>query len=297
MEKIKLTVFTPTYNRAYILPKCYESLCNQTNKNFIWLIIDDGSTDVTKELVEKWKAENVISIEYIYQENRGKPHAMNTAIQNCQTELIADLDSDDSYLPHTVQLILDNYEKIKNNDKVAGIVGRRQDESGRFIGNQKIPQKDFIINYNQLFRAYGDLGDTNRAYKTHILANCLFPDIPDKFIPECYMWGQVDEKYDLLVINQPFSISEYLEDGYTQNYEKLLKKNPLGVHYSYNQLMVADLGREHNRYTAIKYIIWSWRYGIKQSFKKSKNKKRYLYYLPLCLIYYFLKRPKWIFED
>jgi len=294
---IKLTVFTPTFNRGYILPKCYESLCNQSNPNFKWLVIDDGSTDNTQELIQTWKRENKIDIEYIYQENRGKPHAMNTAIKNCFTELIADLDSDDSYLPDTVQLILSYYEKIKDNEQVAGIVGRRQDVStGEIIGNENLPSENFVMNYNALFRQYGDIGDTNRAYKTKILKNCLFPEISDKFIPECYMWGQVDAKYDLYFINEPFSLSEYLEDGYTQNYEKLLKKNPLGVHYSYNQLMVADLGREHNRYTAIKYIIWSWRYKINGSFVNCKNKKRYLYYLPLCLVYYVCKRPKWIFE-
>ena len=82
-----LTIFTPTYNRAYILPKLYESLIKQTNKNFIWLIVDDGSDDNTEDIIKKWKEENYIDIEYIKQHNQGKHIAHNTGVDNCKTEL------------------------------------------------------------------------------------------------------------------------------------------------------------------------------------------------------------------
>ena len=95
----KLTVFTPTYNRAYVLNKCYESLKNQTVKDFVWLIIDDGSTDNTKELVENWIKENKIEIRYKYQENQGMHGAHNTAYKLISTELNTCIDSDD-YMPN-----------------------------------------------------------------------------------------------------------------------------------------------------------------------------------------------------
>ena len=101
-----ITVFTPTYNRAYTLHKCYESLKRQTNKNFIWLIIDDGSSDNTKDLVKEWIEENKISIKYIYQDNKGMHGAHNTAYENITTELNICIDSDD-YMPE------DSIEKIK----------------------------------------------------------------------------------------------------------------------------------------------------------------------------------------
>ena len=82
-----LTVFTPSYNRAYTLHKCYESLLRQTSKDFTWLIIDDGSSDNTKELVDSWINENKIEINYIYQENQGMHGAHNTAYKNIKTEL------------------------------------------------------------------------------------------------------------------------------------------------------------------------------------------------------------------
>ena len=77
MDRREMTVFTPTYNRAYILPKLYNSLCEQTCKNFEWLIVDDGSTDNTSEIIEKWIAERKIEIRYIKQKNGGKQRAHN----------------------------------------------------------------------------------------------------------------------------------------------------------------------------------------------------------------------------
>ena len=94
----KLTVFTPTYNRAYCLGNCYESLVRQTCQDFIWLIIDDGSSDHTKELVEDWKKENKIEIKYVWQENTGMHGAHNTAYEIIETELNVCIDSDD-YMP------------------------------------------------------------------------------------------------------------------------------------------------------------------------------------------------------
>ena len=82
-----LTIFTPTYNRAHTLKRTYESLCRQTCNDFEWLIIDDGSTDNTKGLVNTWIADNVLSIRYIYQENGGLYTGYNTAYANITTEL------------------------------------------------------------------------------------------------------------------------------------------------------------------------------------------------------------------
>ena len=90
----RLTIFTPTYNRAYILPKLYDSLCEQTCQDFDWLIVDDGSTDHTKELVGDWIKEKKISIRYVCQENGGKMRAYNKAVSLTETELFVCIDSD-----------------------------------------------------------------------------------------------------------------------------------------------------------------------------------------------------------
>ncbi|MDB2050469.1 glycosyltransferase family 2 protein, partial [Clostridium perfringens] len=118
-----LTIFTPSYNRAYCLHKCYESLCKQSYKDFDWLIIDDGSTDNTKELVEKWcTRNNGFSIRYIYKNNGGLHTAYNAAIENIETELSMCIDSDDYVPDDGVEKILKFWHKY-GSDEYAGIVG------------------------------------------------------------------------------------------------------------------------------------------------------------------------------
>lgn len=103
---IEFTVFTPTYNRAHTLINSYNALCRQTEKQFIWLIVDDGSTDNTRALVKQWKCENKIRIIYVWQENAGKQRAVNTGIMNCVTRFFGFLDSDDYYCDDTVERFL-----------------------------------------------------------------------------------------------------------------------------------------------------------------------------------------------
>ena len=119
--KATLTIFTPAYNRAYTLHKCYESLKKQTNKDFEWLIIDDGSTDNTRQLVQSWIEENIIPIKYHYQKNQGMHGAHNTAYELIDTELNVCIDSDDYMPDDAVEKILKFWDKNKS-DNIAGIV-------------------------------------------------------------------------------------------------------------------------------------------------------------------------------
>ena len=110
-----LTVFTPAYNRAHTLPRTYESLCRQKCKQFIWMIIDDGSTDNTAELVKGWQSRsNGFPIRYIYKENGGMHTAHNTAYANIDTELNVCIDSDDMLADNAVELILNKWHEVKD---------------------------------------------------------------------------------------------------------------------------------------------------------------------------------------
>jgi len=294
--EMELTVFTPTYNRAYVLEECYHSLCAQTNQNFIWLIVDDGSNDNTGNLVQQWILQNKITIQYIYQNNLGKQRAINTAINNCQTKYIADLDSDDKYLPDTVATILEYMEKIKSDTQIAGIIGRRLNSNGQILGSKIIPKGSFVTNIDKLIKGYKYMGDTNRAYKTEILAKFLYPEIDDKFIPEDYMWAQIDQKFGIYFVNQAFAISDYLDDGYTKNIYSLYKKNPYGVYLAFNQLLLSKRGLKYNIISTVNYSAWIWKFKIRNSFSNCKNKKRFLFCLPISILCYIFKFPKWIFS-
>ena len=131
---IKVTVFTPTFNRINTLGRTYKSLCDQTNKSFIWLIVDDGSTDNTKEIVQKWKdRDNGFEIQYIHKNNGGMHTAHNTAYENIDTELNTCIDSDDYMPKDAVDKILSFWNKY-GSDKYAGMAGLDQNEDGTIIG-------------------------------------------------------------------------------------------------------------------------------------------------------------------
>lgn len=288
----KLTVFTPTYNRAYILTQCYNSLVNQTNNDFIWLIVDDGSTDDTEDLVNKFISEGKIEITYIFQNNGGKYKAINNAIKNCKTELFSFLDSDDYYKNDTVEQFLVNWETIKNDSSVAGIVARRCNKEGKIVGSQNII-KDGLINFSNLRFKWNFYGDTCRMYRTNILKKCLYPELDVKFIPENVMLGKIDEKYNVLFLNKALSVSEYLEDGYTKSYKNLLYRYP----YSYLLSLKQDIINHPSFFGKCKktvaYIEWSKIYDLTNAYRESNNKLLYILLYPIAMIMLLLGVPKW----
>ena len=120
-----ITIFTPTYNRAYTLDKLYQSLVAQTSKDFCWLVVDDGSTDNTEQLIASYIDEGLLDIRYIKQENGGKQRAWNTAVANCTTELFYCLDSDDYFVPDAVESLLGAWHEAASDRGIAGIHSQR----------------------------------------------------------------------------------------------------------------------------------------------------------------------------
>ena len=223
--KKTITVFTPTYNRAYILGKCYESLNRQTCKDFEWLIVDDGSTDGTEELVRKWQsADNGYEIRYVYKENGGLHTGYNAAIANMDTELSVCIDSDDAMPDDAIEQILKVWETVDDPD-VAGVVGLDYDQNGALIG-KFLPEAD-SINAATLLCTPG-MGD-----KKYIMRNDLFrsvapmPVFPGErnFNPH-YFVIRLSEKYRFKPVNQCFCQVEYQPDGMTANIWKQYVNSP-----------------------------------------------------------------------
>lgn len=287
-----ITIFTPTFNRKEQLKVLYASLCNQTNKDFIWLIVDDGSTDNTEELVSEWQKQNIIEIKYIKQKNGGKYKAVNTGVIECTTELFGFVDSDDYFLPDTVETFLNEWSAVKNKNRVAGIVGRRQTNKNKIVGKQFEFDKK-ITNENKLLKKYGYYGDTCRMYRTDILRKNLYPNIEEKFIPEHVMLSPINNKYDLLFLNRALSVSEYLEDGYTLQYKELLIKNKKGHLLGLNEeINVLKKGLLHSMKYTILYILWGKNQNL-SSFKQCKNKLLYITLMPTALLLYWCDIPRW----
>ncbi|WP_078428917.1 glycosyltransferase family 2 protein [Alkalihalobacterium alkalinitrilicum] len=226
-----LTVFTPSFNRAYCLHLCYESLKRQTCKDFVWLIIDDGSTDNTRELVESWMLEGAIPIHYHYQENQGMHGAHNTAYELIETELNVCIDSDDYMADDAVEKILTFWRQYGSKD-YAGIVGLDATQDGEIIGT-KLPERLKSAPLSDLYGKHKVKGDKKLVYRTELTRKTppypLFPG--EKYCPLSYKYILIDQEFPLLIMNEVLCHVEYLNDGSSMNIIKQYKKNPRGFSF------------------------------------------------------------------
>lgn len=198
-----ITVFTPTYNREHTIHRVYDSLKNQNLKIvdnkpvFEWVIVDDGSKDNTKELVKQWQKEASFPIRYFYQENRGKIHAMRLGIENAHSTLFLIADSDDAFLPETIETFYKTWNSFSDEEKkkCGGIGVLHNDQYGKPIGNkypvehEMLPAIDIIFKWRNL-----GIGDTWALLKTENLKKSFI--IPNeaknlKFIPETFFWDRI----------------------------------------------------------------------------------------------------------
>ena len=284
---VTLTVFTPTYNRAYILHRCYESLCRQTSKDFMWLIIDDGSTDNTKELVNKWiQKDNGFEIKYVYKENGGMHTGHNKAYELIDTELNVCIDSDDFMPDNAVELITKFWKKY-GSDKYSGIASLDNDEEGNIIGTKFPYQKSIKLCdfYDQ-----GGKGDKNLIYRTEIMKK--YPPYPEfegeKFVPLDYKYLLADQEYDLLILNEPTCTVEYMEDGSSLNMFKQYYKNPKGFSFMRKIHMVYDKKLKNQFRSCIHYVPGSLILKNRKFLKESPKKLLTLLACPLGVILYFV---------
>ena len=232
MNKPFLTVFTPAYNRAYTLPRTYESMKQQKNTNFIWLIVDDGSSDNTGELVKSWQAEeNGFEIQYIYKENGGMHTAHNTAYELIDTELNTCVDSDDALAPDAVQMIYDAWQKVKANG-YAGLLALDAEFDGKVIG-KGFPDDLAETTLGDYYRS-GGRGDKKLILRTDVVRQ--FPPYPtfpgERFVPLGSLYTMIDKKYNLSVLDAVVCLVEYMPDGSTNNMIRQYYRNPNGFRYS-----------------------------------------------------------------
>lgn len=224
----KITVFTPTFNRAHVLVRGYEALKRQTNKEFIWLIIDDGSTDNTKELVNKWINEcKDFEIKYVYKENGGLYSGYTTAFHHITTELCVCIDSDDYLTDNAIEIILKKW-KDEGSDDYAGIVGLDCYEDGSVIGDIFPDQKDINL-IDVLIGKYNfKNGDRKNIVRTELYKNAVpFENIPgEKDFNPHFLHLEISKKYNFLVCNEKLCVVEYQEGGMSNTIFKQYERSP-----------------------------------------------------------------------
>lgn len=231
-----LTVFTPTYNRAYCLHQCYESLKRQTCKEFVWLIIDDGSADSTKELVEGWIKEKEIEIDYIKQNNQGMHGAHNTAYERINTELNVCIDSDD-YMPEDAVEKIVTFWTRHGSSKVSGLIGLDAYTDGSIIGT-RLPENLQTSTLFDLYQKHGVKGDKKLVYRSSLTKRYPYPLFDgEKYVGLAYKYFKLDQEYEMLLMNETICCVEYLPDGSSLNMFKQYLKNPQGFSFYRKELM------------------------------------------------------------
>lgn len=269
-REILLTVFTPTFNRARTLVRTYRSLQRQDCKDFIWLIIDDGSTDGTAEMVQNWKeTEEDIEIRYIHKENGGMHSAHNAAYRNIDTLLNVCVDSDDELTEGAVRKILQKWNEIKDQN-YAGIIALDSDlNTGKAIG-QGFPKGMKETTVSGYYNAGGS-GDKKLIYRTDIIRQ--YPEYPEfegeKYISLSYKYLLIDQDYKMAVLDEVVCNVEYQADGSSNNMFRQYLNNPKGFAFWRTVRMKHDITLKRRVIDCIHYCSSAYLGRIKDYVKKS----------------------------
>ncbi len=229
----KITVFTPTYNRAYIIEKLYRSLQRQTFRDFEWLVVDDGSTDNTKDVFEKWQTENNdFPIRYYVKENGGKCRAINFGVDLAEGELFFNVDSDDYLTDDALEKVASWVETLPEGEKFCGVVGNLG-TSATETPNTPLtePYRD-----GNLLERYPDYssnpidGERAPVFFTEIQKKYKYPEFEgEKFVTPAVTWNRMaNDGYKVRIFDDIIWIYEYQADGLTANVGKNFIKNPEG---------------------------------------------------------------------
>lgn len=237
------TVFTPTYNRAYTLHRVYESLNIQTFRDFEWLIVDDGSTDNTYELVGQWQKETDYPIRYLYQENSGKYIAWNHGVREAQGELFVCFDSDDTCVPEALERFKYYWDSIPQNQKenFSSVVCLCEERNGKLTGT-KFPQDITDSDYLEIYYKFKVKGDKWGFDKTEILIMFPFPILKgETLIGESLVWNAIARNnFKTRFVNDVLKIVEYLPDGLTRT--TVGSKHALGTAFAHANSLNEDIG-------------------------------------------------------
>lgn len=265
-----ITVFTPTYNRAYLLPRLYKSLKLQTCQDFEWIIVDDGSTDDTEEVVQEWLqpegGENILnpldgirgSMRYIKQPNGGKHRAINRGVQEARGELFFIVDSDDSLPIESIATIIKYYSQVKDDNSYGGVCGYMANHDGTSIYSG-YKQEILDCTSLELRYKYHIKGDMAEVFRTDVLKEIPFPEIDEeRFCPEALVWNRIAQKYKLRVFNSVIYYRDYLPGGLTDKIVAIRMNSPIASVTHYKELNSYNVPIKQKIKAAINY----WRFHV-----------------------------------
>jgi glycosyltransferase involved in cell wall biosynthesis len=244
-QSCAFTVFTPTYNRAHTLHRVYDSLCAQTLRDFEWIVVDDGSTDNTAELVAGWAKIANFPIRYFRQNHSGKHFAHNLAVREARGRLFMVFDSDDACVPNALERIAYHWNSIPASERHAffAVNGLCCDQHGRLVGD-RFPFSPFDSNLREKRYVHRVRGEKRGAVAIDVLRRFPFPEIKmTQFVPEGAVWLEISKNYKIRYVNEVFRIYFVDDDdtGPTLTKTKMLDENAPGRSYYYVWLLNNDL--------------------------------------------------------
>jgi glycosyltransferase involved in cell wall biosynthesis len=267
-----LTIFTPTYNRAATLPRLYESLLSQTATDFEWLLVDDGSTDETAQLVTEFTGEGRFPVRYHRKENGGKHTAYNLGLELAQGDYFFCVDSDDLLAPEAVQKILDAASRL---DDSRGIVAYKQDLTGKRLSGEFPSQLDFC-QFHELSTVHGCSGEFSLIFPTALAKRYPFPVFEgERFVTESVVYDRISPVCPMLLLPAVVTLCEYQQEGYSSNANAVMARNPAGYCLYFMQRMDVLPSVKGRMISAGKY--WCFRFISGNQTLKYRGKHRLLW--------------------
>lgn len=260
-------------------------MCGQSCKDFIWLVVDDGSTDNTEELIKKWeKFDNGFEIQYIYKENGGMHTAHNVAYENIVTELNVCIDSDDYMPPNAVELIKNCW--YQNRDRnYSGIIALDFADSTKKVIGKELPTDRESITLSGYYNE-GGFGDKKLIYRTDVIKST--PQYPvfegEKYVALAYKYHLIDEKYELKILNECVCIVDYQTDGSSANMYRQYMRNPKGFAFWRKEQMKHSVNLRQKFKACIHYVSSSLLSNNKHFIKESPEKFLTVIAVPFGLV-------------
>lgn len=234
-----ITILTPTYNRASLLPRLFDSLLRQTNKDFEWIVVDDGSTDDTREVVAnlKEKCGGAFPMGYVYKANGGKHMAINIGAERARGELLFIADSDDLLTDDALETVANSWHDISDDKSFAGIAGLDIAMDTCEVIGSGLPQEHIDCNAIDIRYRHHVTGDMKEVFRTEVLREFPFPEFAgERFCPEQLVWFRMARRYRLRYINKPIYIADYQPDGITAGITRARMRNPSASMLTYAEL-------------------------------------------------------------
>lgn len=275
------TVFTPVFNRRDTIHRVYDSLIQQTYKNFEWIVIDDGSTDNVIELLNDYRDKAPFPVTVLQQKNMGKHVAWNRAVKMAKGELFVPADSDDAFIPSTLETFRKYWLSIEKEQRYlfSGInVLCKDGDSGLIVGDP-FPESSMISNNLDLAYKHKIKGEKWGCIRTDVLKERPFAEIPGSYLSEAWIWFYIARRYNVLCVNEPLRYYYSNTDNSVSKPSPYLLKNnaePRFVYMSWHLNQNIDyILKYDNKINIIKNFINYWRHGL----LAKKNIKTHLLYL------------------